>query len=146
MGQVRQVDPFRCCMWPLHDRLEAYVTEETCKTEIESFLKFFEGRGSPELRGAINGLTEDLRDPHVYAEFNITLIDGPKRDLPAQNTLRRIEETGMMMAPLGLLLFCFSAARPHRRRAKAPMKRLISTAIVLLLFSGQLPVVGGQGS
>lgn len=31
------VDPFRCRVWALHDRLEEHLTEETCKEEIESF-------------------------------------------------------------------------------------------------------------
>lgn len=34
---VQFVDPFRCRMWDLHDRLDAHITEESCKTEIESF-------------------------------------------------------------------------------------------------------------
>jgi ParB family chromosome partitioning protein len=39
MRKIVSVDPFRCRMWELHDRLEAYVTAETCSTEIESFEK-----------------------------------------------------------------------------------------------------------
>jgi ParB family transcriptional regulator, chromosome partitioning protein len=31
------VSPFRCRMWALHDRLEEHITEDTCKTEIDSF-------------------------------------------------------------------------------------------------------------
>lgn len=31
------VSPFRCRVWELHDRMEDYVTEETCKEEIDSF-------------------------------------------------------------------------------------------------------------
>lgn len=30
------VDPFRCRLWELHDRMEEYVTEESCRAEIES--------------------------------------------------------------------------------------------------------------
>jgi ParB family chromosome partitioning protein len=37
MPNVIQVSPFRCRMWDLHDRYEAAVSEETCKSEIESF-------------------------------------------------------------------------------------------------------------
>jgi ParB/RepB/Spo0J family partition protein len=33
------VDPFRCRVWELHDRLEDYLTEWTCREEIESFAK-----------------------------------------------------------------------------------------------------------
>lgn len=31
------VNPFRCRMSPMHDRFSEYITEETCKDEIESF-------------------------------------------------------------------------------------------------------------
>ncbi len=37
MGAVVAVNPFRCRMWSLHDRLEVHVTEDTCRAEIESF-------------------------------------------------------------------------------------------------------------
>jgi ParB family transcriptional regulator, chromosome partitioning protein len=37
MVSICFADPFRCQMWPLHDRLEAHITEETCRAEIESF-------------------------------------------------------------------------------------------------------------
>jgi ParB family chromosome partitioning protein len=37
MKSISFVDPFRCRMWDLHDRLESDLTEENCKEEIESF-------------------------------------------------------------------------------------------------------------
>lgn len=37
MGEMISVNPFRCRMWALHDRIEAHVTEETCRAEIRSF-------------------------------------------------------------------------------------------------------------
>ncbi len=36
-SNVVSVSPFRCRMWDLHDRLEQHVTEENCRSEIESF-------------------------------------------------------------------------------------------------------------
>lgn len=39
MGSVVAVNPFRCRMWPLHDRLEEYINEVSCRSEIESFAK-----------------------------------------------------------------------------------------------------------
>jgi ParB family transcriptional regulator, chromosome partitioning protein len=39
MDGITTIDPFRCRMWELHDRLDQYVTEETCRAEIESFEK-----------------------------------------------------------------------------------------------------------
>jgi ParB family transcriptional regulator, chromosome partitioning protein len=39
MPQIVSVNPFRCRMWSLHDRLEHLIQEETCRTEIASFIK-----------------------------------------------------------------------------------------------------------
>jgi ParB family chromosome partitioning protein len=33
------LDPFRCRMWDLHDRLESHINERSCRAEIESFSK-----------------------------------------------------------------------------------------------------------
>lgn len=37
MEEPVSVDPFRCRVWSLHDRLEEHITEENCGEEIESF-------------------------------------------------------------------------------------------------------------
>jgi ParB family transcriptional regulator, chromosome partitioning protein len=37
MERIISVDPFRCRVWALHDRLEDHITEESCCDEIESF-------------------------------------------------------------------------------------------------------------
>ena len=39
MKSIVAVNPFDCRMWDMHDRLETQLTEETCKAEIESFVK-----------------------------------------------------------------------------------------------------------
>ena len=39
MTAVISVNPFRCQMWPLHDRLEGHITEKTCRAEIESIAR-----------------------------------------------------------------------------------------------------------
>jgi ParB family chromosome partitioning protein len=39
MHSIVQVNPFRCRMSTMHDRLDAHITEETCRIEIQSFLK-----------------------------------------------------------------------------------------------------------
>jgi ParB/RepB/Spo0J family partition protein len=39
MKAIVAANPFDCRMWDLHDRLEAQLTEESCKAEIESFSK-----------------------------------------------------------------------------------------------------------
>ena len=40
MESVLSVSPFRCRMCSFQQRLDSYVTEENCKAEIESFLKY----------------------------------------------------------------------------------------------------------
>lgn len=39
MRRVISTDPFRCCMWEHHDRLEQHINESTCHVEIASFLR-----------------------------------------------------------------------------------------------------------
>ncbi len=39
MKSVVAMNPFECRMWDMHDRLEMQVSEESCKAEIESFVK-----------------------------------------------------------------------------------------------------------
>ena len=39
MQKIVSVSPFRCRMWDMHDRLEHYITEESCRAEIESFMR-----------------------------------------------------------------------------------------------------------
>ena len=36
---IVSVNPFRCRMWALHDRLEDQITEESCRGEIESIMR-----------------------------------------------------------------------------------------------------------
>lgn len=39
MRSIVTVNPFQCRMWALHDRLDEYVTEESCQAELASFSK-----------------------------------------------------------------------------------------------------------
>lgn len=39
MKTIIEVNPFECRMWALHDRLEGQISEDTCKAEIESFMR-----------------------------------------------------------------------------------------------------------
>jgi ParB family chromosome partitioning protein len=61
------VNPFRCKMWRLHDRLDDYVTEETCKREIESVLTYGQ---------LVPALGRRLADDPAY---DIELIYGARR-------------------------------------------------------------------
>jgi ParB family chromosome partitioning protein len=36
---IISVNPFRCRMWSLHDRLEEHITDESCREEIASFAR-----------------------------------------------------------------------------------------------------------
>jgi ParB family chromosome partitioning protein len=37
MSTIVSMNPFRCRMWHLHERLEEHITEESCKSELASF-------------------------------------------------------------------------------------------------------------
>lgn len=67
MQSIIHVSPFRCQMWSLHDRIDTYITEETCRAEIESFMKH--GQLVPVLGRALRG------DPN----YDIELIYGARR-------------------------------------------------------------------
>ncbi len=86
--------------------------------DIESFLNSFAQKGTPELRESLKGLCEDLRDPQVHAEFNITITDDPKHESPPRDEVQTVKQTGMMLAPIGLLLFCSYAARRRRNNQR----------------------------
>jgi len=67
MAAIIAVNPFRCRMWHLHDRIESHINDETCRSEIESIDKH--GQLVPVLGRTLRG------DP-VY-EFE--LIYGARR-------------------------------------------------------------------
>jgi ParB family transcriptional regulator, chromosome partitioning protein len=48
-----RVNPFRCRMWAQHDRLDEYITDVSCKLEIESFSKH--GQLVPVLGRPVHG-------------------------------------------------------------------------------------------
>ena len=64
---ILSVNPFRACMWSLHDRNEEHVNEETCKAEIESFARH--GQLVPALGRVLRG------DP----DHDVELIYGARR-------------------------------------------------------------------
>ncbi|MEJ0034868.1 MAG: ParB/RepB/Spo0J family partition protein [Gammaproteobacteria bacterium] len=67
MRSVIEVNPFRCRMWDLHDRMEFHVTEQNCKAEIDSFARF--GQLLPVLGRRVNN------DP----DHDVELICGARR-------------------------------------------------------------------
>jgi ParB family transcriptional regulator, chromosome partitioning protein len=93
MQSIIQVNPFRCQMWPLHDRIDTYVTEETCRAEIDSFLKH--GQLVPVLGRTLRG------DP----SYDIELIYGARRlfvarhiNKPLKVELREISDREALIA------------------------------------------------
>lgn len=67
MPNVIVVSPFRCRMWDLHDRFETSVSEETCRSEIESFSR--QGQLVPVLGRTLRG----------NPDHDIELICGARR-------------------------------------------------------------------
>jgi ParB family transcriptional regulator, chromosome partitioning protein len=72
MHQVIPVNPFKCRVWQLHDRLEHEITEETCRAEMESFREH--GQLVPALGRRLCG------DP----KYEVELIYGARRLFVAQ--------------------------------------------------------------
>jgi hypothetical protein len=70
--------------------------------EIDGFLNSFAAKSSFQLKQAINEVCKDLRDPQVHAEFGITMIEGPKREMPAHNLPHIIGRAGGVNGFLGL--------------------------------------------
>ncbi len=67
MKEIVSIDPFRCRMWEFHDRLEQHINEDSCKSEIESFLKH--GQLVPALGRRLRG------EP----DYDVELIYGSRR-------------------------------------------------------------------
>ena len=78
MKSIVSVDPFRCRMWDLHDRLESHIDEVTCKAEIESFLRH--GQMVPTLGRVLRG---DLK-------HDIELIYGSRRLFVARHLNKQL--------------------------------------------------------
>ena len=67
MNSVVEVNPFKCRVWELHDRLDGYLTEESCKKEIESLSR--QGQLIPALGRPLRG------DP----QCDVEIIYGSRR-------------------------------------------------------------------
>lgn len=78
MKIIQEVNPFRCRMWDLHDRIDAYVTEESCRAEIQSIEKH--GQMVPVLARPLR------RDP----DHDYELIFGARRLFASRHLNRRL--------------------------------------------------------
>jgi hypothetical protein len=92
--------------------------------EIDNFLNSFAAKGSPQLQQAVKEVSEDLKNPGVRDEFHITVIEGPKREMPYHNLPPIIERVGGTSGLLGLCVVCalFLARRrdnSSKNKAKA---------------------------
>jgi len=76
MASIISVDPFRCRMWDLHDRLEQNLDESNCRSEIDSISKHGQ---------LIPALGRPLRDERNY---EVELIYGARRLFIAQHLKR----------------------------------------------------------
>lgn len=87
------MNPFRCRMWKLHDRLDDYLTEQTCKAEIESIAR--NGQLVPVLGRRLTG------DPN----HDVELIFGARRlfvarhlNKPLRVQLRELSDAEALIA------------------------------------------------
>lgn len=67
MSNIVPMNPFRCRVWGMHDRLECSLTEETCRAELESFIKH--GQYVPALGRRLSG----------NPDFDVEIICGARR-------------------------------------------------------------------
>ena len=75
-------------------------------------------------------------------KFRLTIIDGPKREMPAAGSLQTVKQAGLMLVPLAR--FCSPSTEKSRiaaKTGKAGLKRLLSVTILVSVISCQLPFV-----
>jgi Calx-beta domain-containing protein/beta-propeller repeat-containing protein len=116
--------------------------------EIDGFMNSFGAKGSPELSEAIKVVSHDLRDPQMHAEFDITVTDGPKRELPAHDQLQTIKQVGgitLFFGLGGLVLFAATGNRRKALRKHGGQVLVVALSVAVVANSGgQLLVVTGQ--
>jgi ParB/RepB/Spo0J family partition protein len=78
MRSIAAINPFRCRMWGHHDRLDSYITEQSCKAEIASF----EAHGQ-----VVPALGRPLRGD---SEHDVELIYGARRLFVARHLNRKL--------------------------------------------------------
>jgi ParB family transcriptional regulator, chromosome partitioning protein len=93
MRTIISIDPFRACMWPLHDRCDEHVNESTCRAEIDSFERH--GQLVPALGRTLRG------DP----DHDVELVYGARRlfvarhlNMPLLVELREMSDRDALVA------------------------------------------------
>src|SRR5690348_967014 len=66
-GAFITADPFRCRVWDLNDRIDEYVTEESCRSEIASVER--DGQLVPAVGRALKG----------NPDFDVEIVCGARR-------------------------------------------------------------------
>ena len=102
--------------------------------EINGFLQSFASKGSGELRNAVNGVCEDLRNPRTLSEFGITLIEGPVRERTPQGQIHGVIKTSFATLFGFSLLLVYRAARKQTKS----FRKLKVLGIVLMLVGAPL--------
>lgn len=93
MPSIITIDPFRCRMWGLHDRLDHYIDEQTCRVEIESVSKH--GQLVPALGRPLRGdPTHEIE--LIYGARRLFIAQHLKRDLLVE--LREISDSEGIIA------------------------------------------------
>jgi hypothetical protein len=114
--------------------------------DIDDFLTAFSQSGSPELRSAMEGLRHDLKDPPVHAEFNISIVKGPKREAGAMTSGARVFFRGLPVTLLGLCGFVFIEFARARLLLKLGRRWLPIFAVVALIPWSVAPLLAsGSG-
>jgi len=77
--RVVEVNPYRCRVWALHDRISDYISEESCRAEIDSVAR--DGQLIPALGRCLPG------DP----DYDVEIICGVRRLFVAQHLNRPLK-------------------------------------------------------
>jgi beta-propeller repeat-containing protein len=126
-------------------RKEQVTLTEGDIEEIDGFLRSLAEKGATEFKQTVKSLCEDLRDPQVHKEFDITIVAGSKREISALDGGRVGAKKSLMIVPFGLFLICLYRVPASRKKsAKLAFRRLFCAAIAFSVVSLQWPVVSGQ--
>jgi hypothetical protein len=99
-------------------------------SDIDEFLATFSEKASPDLKAALGGLRKDLKDPAVHSEFNITIVQGPKRGLRPVS-FHRLPK--FLALPSILLGACGLVLGGFVRRPRIPLLKLAKRSPPVLL-------------
>ncbi len=103
--------------------------------EIDGFLNDLAAKGSQEMQQSVKSVCQDLRDLQVQKEFNVTVVEGAKRELSSSSQTLRKLTVGLALC-LGfcpVVLFAFRRRRRIAKGAKAFFVLALSLALANVL-------------